>query len=554
MPRIYANSNTAAVSDFLEAAQARLKDGAKSTKEVFDSVQHDQSVKTPKVLDELLGKLHGEFHSHVFDSVMQGVENYRADHGCDAPADLVEQALHNALSSQMALKDLGIRFDSASDSHMDSQSLQPNRAIVSIMAAMSEAIPFAGYFPADIRSNEAKSIILNNKAGSNWGGYSTGGTVDGISNGEPYMMPNRLVALTTGNQTNYTGTARAKYVANSRTVMDGATAGLVLTAGRTLILVNGFYAAADIKGGGVGGTTSIAGTVLIGATSYAISGTVNNDTGAIAIAASPAFPNNTEVVAEVIVDFERSPTSIPSFGFETESYSYFASGHRAKTQLTLDAQTQVRNEMNLDPASNTLFSLRTQLTNEQHYHALQLGLMISANNRVTHDFNLAAQFAAKSVSEIFADVEQTLFVLDQQMINDTLDHGITYLYVNDQVGSIITSLPSTMFTPSGVPSRAGIYRMGRLFGKYEVYYTPKIVVGNKGAGTASMLCIGRSNDVGRNPIVMGDAVAPMFIPLATNSDLIQQQAYYQRSFLQLNKHMASAKGFARVDFINLPTL
>ncbi len=554
MPRIYANAETARVGEFFDQAQARLKDGAKTVKDVFDSVHHDQSVNTPVVLDNLLGKVNAKFHTDVFDSVIEGMANYRADHGCDAPADVIEQALHNALASQMGLKDLNIRLDSATESHMDAYSLQPNRAIVSIMAAMSEAIPFAGYFPADIRSNEAKSIILNNRAGSDWGGYSNGGSVDGISNGDPYIMPNRLVALTTANQVNYVGTARAKYVADSRTVMDGASPALTLTAGRTLILVNGFYAAADTKGGGLGGVTSISGTVLIGTTTHAISGTVNNDTGAIAILANPALPNNTEVVAEVIVDFERSPASIPSFGFETESYSYFASGHRAMTSLTMDSQSQVRNEMNLDPASNSLFSLRTQLTNEQHYHALQLGLMISVNNRVVHDFNLAAQFAAKTVAEIFADVEQTLFVLDQQMINDTLDHGITHLYVNDQLGGIMSSLPSTMLEKSGVSPRAGIYRMGRLFGKYDVYYTPKIVTGNKAAGTATMLCVGRSNDVGRNPIVMGDAVAPTFIPLATNSDLVQKQAYYQRSFLQLNKHMASAKGFARVDFINLPTL
>jgi len=437
---------------------------------------------------------------------------------------------------------------------MDSYSLQPNRAIVSIMAAFAETLPFAGYFPADIQSNEARSLILNNRAKTGWGGYTANGSVDGTSNGNPYVMPNRLVALTTANQTAYAGTARAQYVSGSRTVMDGASAGLTLVAGRTLILVNGFNAANDSRNGSLGGTTSISGMILIGATNHAVSGTVNNDTGAIAITFAPALPNNTEVVAEVLVDYERSPSSIPSFGFETESYSYFASGYRALTELTIDTQGQVRNEMNLDPASNSLFSLRTQITNEQHYHALQLGLMVSANNRLVHDFNLAAQFAAKNVSEIFGDVEQTLFVLDQQMINDTLDHGITHIYVGEQLGGIIAGLPSTMFEKSGVPSRAGIYRIGRLFNKYEVYYTPKIVTGDKALGTATMLCVGRSNDVGRSPIVMGDSVAPTFIPLATNSDLIMKQAYYQRSFLQLNKHMASAKGFARVEFINLPML
>ena len=117
---------------------------------------------------------------------------------------------------------------------------------------------------------------------------------------------------------------------------------------------------------------------------------------------------------------------------------------------------------------------------------------------------------------------------------------------------MIAALPRTIFEPSGLPSRAGIYRLGRLFGKYEVYYTPKVLAEDLANGTASMLCASRPADVGRSPIIMGDAVAPTFIPLATNSNLVMKQAFYQRSFLQLNKHLASSKGFARVDFINLP--
>mgnify|MGYP000848283146 FL=1 len=550
MSRTYANKTTAAIGEYFQSAQLRLKDG-KNTKDVFDSVCHDNSVQTPKVLDTLLGKL-GGFEQDVFDSVVHGMNVYEKAHGCEAPADVIEQALHNAVASQMTLGELNIRLDSATESHIDAYSLQPNRAIVSIMSAMAEAIPFAGYVPADIGSNEAKSLILHNRAKSNWGGYAANGAIDGTFNGEPYMMPNRLITLTTSNQTAYTGTARAQYQAGSRLVVDGASAGLKLMAGRTQILVNGFVVAKDMRGSSLGGTTAVSGATVIGVTEHTITGTVNNDTGAIALTFSPALPNNTSVVAEVIADFERDPDTIPSFGFEVESFSYYAAGHRAMTELTMDSQSQVRNEMNLDPASNSLFSLRTQLTNEQHYHALQLGYLISGNNSLTHDFNLAAQFAAKSISDIFADVEQTLFVLDQNMINDTLGNGITHLYVGRLLGGVIAALPRTIFEPSGLPSRAGIYRLGRLFGKYEVYYTPKVLVENLAAGTATMLCASRSADVGRSPIIMGDAVAPTFIPLATNSNLVMKQAFYQRSFLQLNKHLASSKGFARVDFINLP--
>lgn len=224
---------------------------------------------------------------------------------------------------------------------------------------------------------------MHNRAKSNWGGYSEGGAIDGAFNGEPYLMANRLIGLTTSNQTSYTGTARSQYVANSRLTVEPSSAALKLTAGRTQILVNGFYAAADTRNGTISGTTSISGSTLIGVTQYAISGTVNNDTGAISVTFSPALPNNTQVVAEVVVDYERDPDKAPVFGFEVEAYSYHAAGMRAITELTIDSQSQVRNEMNLDPASNSLFSLRTQLTNEQHYHALQLGYMPSFLFKIT---------------------------------------------------------------------------------------------------------------------------------------------------------------------------
>ena len=194
MTRIYANPNTAEVGKYFEAAKARLADGAKSTRDVFDSIDNDHSVKTPTALAGVFEKLNDNFHKDVFDSVLCGMDAYRQNHGCDAPADVIEQALHNAKISQMGLKDLNIRLDSATESHMDAYSLQPNRATVSILSAMAEAIPFAGYFPADIRSNEARSLILKNRATKDWGGYGNGGSLDGVANGDPYIMPNRLLA------------------------------------------------------------------------------------------------------------------------------------------------------------------------------------------------------------------------------------------------------------------------------------------------------------------------------------------------------------------------
>ena len=74
MTRIYANPNTAEVGKYFEAAKARLADGAKSTRDVFDSIDNDHSVKTPTALAGVFEKLNDNFHKDVFDSVLCGME------------------------------------------------------------------------------------------------------------------------------------------------------------------------------------------------------------------------------------------------------------------------------------------------------------------------------------------------------------------------------------------------------------------------------------------------------------------------------------------------
>ncbi len=118
---------------------------------------------------------------------------------------------------------------------------------------------------------------------------------------------------------------------------------------------------------------------------------------------------------------------------------------------------------------------------------------------------------------------------------------------------MMQSLPSNMFTPSGIPARPGIYRIGRLFGRFEVYYTPKGVPEwiDGGHQAASVLCIGRATDVTRNPFVLGDAVAPSVIPLAVNADLKTGAGFYARNFTAVNPHRQSSLGCAMINLINL---
>jgi len=176
-------------------------------------------------------------------------------------------------------------------------------------------------------------------------------------------------------------------------------------------------------------------------------------------------------------------------------------------------------------------------------------MSIAVNNQQTFNFNYSTQMTLKTRAMIWQDFATVLGICSQQMANDTMDHGGTHLYVPMNVASQLPSLPAELFVPSGLTARPAIYRLGRLFGMYEVYYSPKVVT--ETATSATLLLVGKSAQVARNPIVFGDAVPLTVLRLAFNSDLKEQNALYARNFTQVNPHQPSALGAAMITVSNL---
>ena len=110
-------------------------------------------------------------------------------------------------------------------------------------------------------------------------------------------------------------------------------------------------------------------------------------------------------------------------------------------------------------------------------------------------------------------------------------------------------MPNDCWVSSGQTERPGIYRLGRLFGRYEVYYLPKLI--QEDEEKSQILCVGRGSDVCRNPMVLGDAVPPIILPLAVNADLRQGAGFYCRNFTEVNPWIPASKGFALIDVINM---
>mgnify|MGYP000656216137 CR=1 FL=1 len=516
----------------------------------------DAGVTVPAVVQELLSRMPEKVgkenvHAAILDAVDAGIAKYTELHGFKPSASTIDALLQNVANSVKPLKELGVnaRLDAATSAHHDQLSLDPAVVVVSIMQMFEESIPFATYLPTDTKSNEARLAIITHIARSNFGEYLEGASLNGVAGGGQYLESERILVLSTiGGAGPLAGTVTAK----STGAVAGDNPALPLLRGRSWVAINGLPAAREAENISGSGAQAISGSTEIAGTSYAITGTVNNSTGVFSVSSSPALPAGTIVEAYAYVDFEVGPQYAPKIGAQADIYKLYAHASRGIVENTIDAYTQFMGEVSTDARGQGLLAMRRQDAQERHYRVLNKMLRVAARSVATWAYNWTVFGVEKSRAEVWADGLLPIVAgLSQDMANRNTNHGISHLYVTGQLAAQIRGLPSTIFEPSGITDRPGIYRMGRLAGLYEVYYTPRGLTESVGAGTAQILCIGRSADVARNPIVMGDAVPPVFLPLAMNQTLKYEDGFYTRRFSNLNPHLPSAQSAALINVTGL---
>lgn len=552
--------DTAQVAEFFEAfREESVKQGT------FDSAAADDfltnatnqstGIKVPEKLQVTLDEVDDKTASAISRALLDGASIYERAHGLSVPPDVLNQAIHLAFATtDSARRKMGMRLDSASSEHADNLSLQANRAVVAILATLTEAIPFAHYLPADISSNEAKLAIMTHQAGDTYGRYAAGALMDGGFSGDTYISSSRehKCEIVSDGEVDPapTGAITGKITAVQDTdeTCDPAADEVKLLRGRAIVYVEGQVAAREVSSSGTG-TSAVSGQVVIGSTTHQIGGTINPDTGAIALTASPAIPFGTNVVVESFIDYERAPELTPEIITAVETFPLWAKPWRVTTTQTIDSRTQMANELGLDPYSEGVLGIQSQFANERHYEVLRKAQRLAGLNTASFDFAWATQGDYKSRSDVWRDFNAILGAVSQAMALATMNHGVTHLYVGANVAAQMQGLPLDIWSPSGVMERPGIYRLGRLFGRYDVYYSPKVVT--EGADSANILCVGRATDVTRNPFVLGDAVPPTVVPLATNADLKSGAGFYARNFTAVNPHGPSSLGCASIAVTNL---
>jgi hypothetical protein len=501
----------------------------------------------PDRMARLLDRIDGDKdRARAVHSLLDGIARYEHRNGHMPDGALIDavisQAEHVADGTATNVLPGGMTLDSISTNNQSTPlSHQANRIAVAITGGLSEAMPFGAYLPSDLNSNESKLAIISAVAGSDFGGYTKGRILDGTGGGLEYTRSERMLDLVMA-EDRKTGTFKVT------AQIGGAGAQVPILQGRTRVFVDGMPVGQEVVTGS--SVSQLSGHYTrTQDEGYSITGQVNVDTGEGTVNFNPALPAGVWPEVQAFVDFERKPDLAPHINTKSVSYSLYCAPSRVLMQVTPDSNSQTRAELGADGLTIAVQAARNQVATERYVASLRKLKRIAKRTHRVYDFDAGKQLISKTRAAVWRDFGSFAATVDQEVANNTMEFGLNIWYVGAIGMAQFLSMDSTDFVPSGVSAKAGIWRVGKYKGKYDVYYTPYVV--EETETEIEILCVGRSAQVARNPIVLSDAVPLTLIPLAVNPDLKSGAALFKRDLTEVNPHTASAMGCALITIRNV---
>lgn len=405
----------------------------------LDSVDHlaDKLNSFSSEEDKAAGNTVGALE--IRQAILDGINGFEKQHGCKPGAHIVASAIEQAK----------VYLDDAlsESSHSEPRAMVQSQALIAIKTMLFTAVPFAYYLGGDKQTGEAPLIIISHHAANKVGMYDNGSSLNGLSGGNPYITTDRLHTLTSSDKTTYTGKITA--VMTDFEHCEQSAKVVPLYAGRTQILVNGLVVATTAKSNS--DTEMVSTAVKIGETEYSFTATVKIKTGEVSVKFTSAVPENTAVAARGYLDVEDGEFAdvTPSVKTMAKKFTLFAKNYRSKVVVTPEAALQFNTEMGIDPAVEGTMTLRSQFAQEHLYKILNEATTIAKYHHATEfDFDWDEAGKRKSQEEIAKILISKIDMVSQEMANRNGSHGISHIYVDDRIRTILSALGTDYFESS----------------------------------------------------------------------------------------------------------
>ena len=331
----------------------------------FDGATDSEKTK----LVEVAATVSGE--EAVFDGIELGMAEYARRNGGEIPpAEVVlagVNAATNAFTEFATETNAKQAFDSLSFEHHEALSVVPAQITVTIMTAIANSLPIVAQLPNPTGSNEVPLIYGRTTANMRMGVFKAGELIDGKQAGMPYLE-NRHTLLMTAAANVFSTPIHVGYdkVVNTNHSIsfkvDTTTKKAPFLGGRVKIFVKGVEVANShnkqhaTKGGIDVLTPKNAASVTIDGKEYLVTSgraDLDNHTVEVTFDTAKTVPVDGEVEVQVVFDYERKDAdgkdilTPPGVDMDFGNESLYASPMRALVAASIDAITQMQNELGL---------------------------------------------------------------------------------------------------------------------------------------------------------------------------------------------------------------
>lgn len=546
----------------------------------FDSMDATEQLKgVPDCLHEMFDSIKDpEGRALVLSGVNSGIAEYRARNGGEDPTAQMVAFGIAAGASLFAKNEQGknsfdmMGFDDIHAQNHDAVSVIPAMTVVTIATAIASSLQIIAMLPNAIGSNEVPLVYGRMTANRKHGGLNKGDYLDGEKSSFGYFENRQRFAMTVSSGTTYQVTPRVAYLNYAAKTPDTSTIAAPFLGGRVRIFVNGVEVANDRNRSNSkqSGTTSLTAIqdIVIASTAVLVSaGTANLDTHLISVTFAAALPVGAVVTADVVFDYERLDGSElpilrpPGVDIETEHAVVLASPSRFQIKASLDAITQMSNELNLGFMGQALSLAQNKFYLEQTIRLLNEGKERAEQNGRTETFdasrgvtgNLAAAY--NTSGDLIGEVRKTLAFAGLK-ISQTVGQSVNSfdLFVGNRGAIWFKTLRDDVFNASSQPlaSHNQIVRIGSMKDGTNVYHVPSSTgLLSETNTSAELLMVARSAEAAKSQFV-GHMPVPPMIRSANPSEFTEQIGGYMRTAAELNPLKRYGDQVAVISMINLP--
>ena len=527
----------------------------------------------------------------VFDGIAEGIEEFKYRNGGEMPS---AYALAAALSVAAAPFGGGKQdpsekstFDSLSLGHHEALSIVPAATQVVIAYGISNSLPLVSMLPNPTGSNELPLVYGTTVAASNMGVMRIGDKMDGDKAGMPYLENRHVLTMEAGAAGEFTLTSHVAYTAQVKSdrttkfVVDKTSQKAPFLGGRVVIMVKGIEVANDknrnhpTKTGKsalqplepltLGDSKYVVKSAYADLDTHEIKVTFDDTTGGV-------IPEADDVSVELIFDYERKDANQnkilrePATDVEFSYHAIYAHPSRSRSTATIDAITQLSNELGINwyAAAQTVAMQRYYF--EQTGRLLRTAANMCFSNQdpktgrvIVFDFKKDG-IVPSNIADAFANINITLGIARTRLSTaiNTAIAGFD-IYVSDRGAAFFSGLGGENYEDTGVAfgDQYSVYRIGRLkSNNANVYYVPAsmgVFNEDEASTVAHALISPRATSPAQAPFVGFTAVPPMV--LTSRADAFEEDVgIYSRMAADVNPIPRYRNQFMIVEMIILPSL